>query len=78
MSAGAGIAAIPIPGAQAVGGAVAVIGGVAWAGGKLTKLYADNWKGGVWKTTKSLAKKTGKKISDGFSKFTGKVKGLFS
>jgi len=76
LNAGGVVAAIP--GGQLAGGIMMAGGGLIWAGGKLTKLYADNWKGGVWKTTKSLAKKAGDKISDGFSKFTGKVKGLFS
>lgn len=68
----AGVVASAIPGGQAVGAGMVAVGAGIWVVSKGVKLFADNWKGDLGSTTKSIANKAGNKIKDGWNWLKGK------
>lgn len=63
-----GAVAAAIPGGQVIGAGMAAVGAGIWVVSKGVKLFADNWQGGLWSTTKHIAKKAGEKIKKGWNK----------
>ncbi|WP_390295682.1 hypothetical protein [Virgibacillus kekensis] len=74
----AGIVTSAIPGGQVIGAGMAAAGAGLWVISKGVKLFANNWKGSLGSTAKSLAKKAGNAIKDGAKKAWDTVTGWFS
>ncbi|WP_067724809.1 hypothetical protein [Oceanobacillus damuensis] len=68
----AGVVASAIPGGQAVGAGMVAVGAGIWVVSKGVKLFAENWKGDLGSTTKSIVNKAGNKVKDGWNWLKGK------
>lgn len=76
MSAGA--LAMAVPGGQALGLGVTAVGAGVYAISKGVKLFANNWKGDLWSTTKSIGNKAANSVKNAAKKTWSTVTGFFS
>ncbi|WP_175615258.1 hypothetical protein [Piscibacillus halophilus] len=67
-----------IPGGQVLGLGVSALGAGIYAASKGVKLFANNWKGDLWSTTKSIGNKATNSVKSAAKKTWDTVSGLFS